>query len=40
VIHKRPGRELYQGRFEPLEKGQPAPKVIGGQGEVQLLELD
>lgn len=40
VIHKRPGRESFHGRFEPLEKGQPTPKLVGGQGEVQLLELD
>jgi hypothetical protein len=40
VIHKRPGRERFEGRFEPLEKGKPTPKVVGGQGEVQLLELD
>jgi hypothetical protein len=39
VIHKRPGRERFQGRFEPLEKGKPTPKMVGGQ-EVQLLELN
>jgi 4-amino-4-deoxy-L-arabinose transferase-like glycosyltransferase len=40
VIHKRPGRERFQGRFEPLEKGHPVPKAVGGPAEVQLLELD
>ena len=29
-----------QGRFEPLEKGHPVPKAVGGPAEVQLLELD
>ncbi len=40
VIHKRPGREHFQGRFEPLEKGKPVPKLVGAPGEVQLLDLD
>lgn len=40
VLHKRPGRERFEGRFEPLEKGQPVPKLVGSQGEVPLLELD
>ncbi len=39
VIHKRPGREVFQGRFEPLEKGHPYPKLVGG-SEVHLLDLD
>ncbi|HTQ45328.1 MAG TPA: glycosyltransferase family 39 protein [Polyangiaceae bacterium] len=40
VIHKRPGREHFQGRFEPLERGKPVPKLVGGTGEVSLLDLD
>jgi hypothetical protein len=40
VLHKRPGREAFEGRFEPLVKGQPVPKLVGGSGEVHLLELN